>query len=99
MAVGVRFPQANAALHPPPGAENDVYTLPIHFNGQRVVSCWELTPDELARIVLTRRVWLSVWGASAPPCLVEGAMPEHLNAPLIVEDLQRRKGAPHVPSK
>ena len=35
-----------------------------------VVSCWKVTPEELAEIQRTGRVWLAIWGESMPPAWV-----------------------------
>lgn len=70
MASAVEFPGANMLLRAPDGAENvsDMHTF---TNGHCSVSCWELSDDELAEIVRTRRVYLSVlYGRTQPPVFV-----------------------------
>lgn len=40
-----------------------------------VLSCWKLTPEELAEIIKTGRVWLLVLGYTMPPVEVCGIDP------------------------
>ncbi|MFZ5871071.1 MAG: hypothetical protein ACOYXW_11170 [Actinomycetota bacterium] len=73
MGTGVHFPEANVVLTPPAGEEETVYPLPAHRDGAQLVTCWELSAEEVAEIVRTRRVWLSLWvGAGPPPAFVTG---------------------------
>jgi hypothetical protein len=70
MSKPVAFPGSNYTLGAPPGAEN-VSPLPIFRNGTCCVSAWELTDAEIAEIVKSRRVFLSVFfGNSQPPVYV-----------------------------
>lgn len=73
MAVGIAFPEANGMLGPPPGSEADVYPLPVRRVVGAFVSCWRPSPEEIAEILRTGVIWLSVWGAvSQPPVHVTG---------------------------
>lgn len=49
--------------------------LPCFFDGDVVVSCWELTPDELEHVMSTGQVWLMVWGGGTPPVCITGEKP------------------------
>lgn len=72
MADAVYFDGANMRLGPPPGAENvgDLYTF---TNGYCSVSCWQLSPAEIAEINRTGRVFVSVLsGRTQPPLFVGG---------------------------
>jgi hypothetical protein len=66
----VNFDAANCVLKAPPGMDNCV-DLPFcwHEHEGLVVatSCWELTEDELARIVESRRIMVQVCGNTFPP--------------------------------
>ena len=57
--------------------EEECGDLPIcRVQDGRIISCWELTDDELMEILQTKRVWLSVWsGATQPPVCVQGETP------------------------
>lgn len=70
MAAPVDFPGSNVILRPPPGREGDV--LPVHAwrNGRLVVTCWELSVDELRAIVDSGRLYVSVMGETMPPLYV-----------------------------
>lgn len=76
MARAVKFEHCNAVFKAAPGDEANVYDLDCHFHENVVTSCWELSADELAEIILTRRVWLQV-STSGPyhPSLITGSNP------------------------
>ena len=61
MGQPVAFPGVNRRFVAPAGEEERVGTLEVFTNGACIVSAWELTDAELAEIVRTRRVFLSVW--------------------------------------
>lgn len=64
MGHGIKWECANAAYAPPPGvSEDQCSTLHVFRNKHCIVSCWELTPEELKEIARTGRVFLSVWSA------------------------------------
>jgi hypothetical protein len=72
MARPIHFAGANATLGAPAGNEHNVEPLHVFRNGRVCVSCWELTPEEIAAGV----VFLSVYsGPTQPPVMVadEGA--------------------------
>lgn len=73
MADPIAFDEANLKLVGPDGDPN-IRPLPVHRGVDgRIVSCWQLSGDDLRRIAATGEVWLSVWsGATAPPVLVSG---------------------------
>lgn len=61
MGYPADFTGANFTYGPPPGREETVGSLRVFKNGRCIVSAWDLTDDELAEIVRTRRVFLSVF--------------------------------------
>ena len=78
MAHPVDFEESNAVLTKPEDmTEEECGDLPIcRVQDGRIISCWELTDDELMEILQTKRVWLSVWsGATQPPVCVQGETP------------------------
>lgn len=79
MAKGIDFPQANLRLGPPPGmTEEQVYTLPTYRcpQAQHMISCWQLSPEELAEVQRIGKVWLIIWtGSTHPPVCVAGIDP------------------------
>lgn len=71
MGHGVKWAGANRAYGPPDGVEeSQCAVLHVFDNGPCKVSCWELTDEEIAEIVRTRRVFLSVWSGGLPPTFV-----------------------------
>jgi hypothetical protein len=86
MATPVIFPEQNDVLKAQPGTESWVMDLPIFRQGlsftadgqrldQCVVSCWELTPEELAEVQRTGRLYIQAFGRTHPPVSVHGASP------------------------
>lgn len=72
MAQAVDFQGSNMVLHAPAGSEN-VSDLRTFTNGMCSVSCWQLSPEEIAEVAKTGRVFLSVFsGRSQPPVFVGG---------------------------
>ena len=71
MAAAVDFRGSNFTFMPPKGEEHRVGTLPVFRNGTCIVSCWELSEEEIAEIVKTKKVFLSSWsGLSMFPAFV-----------------------------
>lgn len=64
------FPQANKTFTAPPGMENclamDVWQG-RYFNDDVLVSCWQPTDDEVARILVGEPVYLLTVGRGTPP--------------------------------
>jgi hypothetical protein len=56
------FPQANTLLKAAPGTEHYVQDLPIYRPQPYVVSCVELSAQELAQVVASRRIYLQLDG-------------------------------------
>lgn len=79
MATPVCFDGVNKVLSPPAGEEANVIPLPVHRSDGRFVSCWMPSAEEIAEILRTGRIWLSVWGReTAPPVYVSGHQAEVL---------------------
>lgn len=72
MARGIKWSGANKALGPPKGVEEDqVHTLHVFNNGACSVSCWELSDEDIAEVIRTRRLFASVWyGPTQPPMAI-----------------------------
>jgi hypothetical protein len=67
MSQPVRFREANLILGPPEGSEDAVVPMPVRRLEGNLVSCWRMSPAELAEIQRTGCVWLSVWGRETQP--------------------------------
>lgn len=72
MASPVDFFGNNAQLRPAPGDEDRVGVLPSFHGGQSYISCWKLSPEELAEVVRTGEVWIEVSAKQHPPINVSG---------------------------
>lgn len=69
MSEPVGFEGANAVYL---GDGKTVRDLQVFKDEQRVISCWQLTPEELEEVARTGVVWLSVWSHMITPMLVTG---------------------------
>lgn len=67
MAYPVKFDGANVVLRAPPGQEETCGDLWVFRNRQSVVSCWKFEGAELAEIIRTGCVYLSIQGPTQPP--------------------------------
>lgn len=70
----IKFPQANIQYNRPYGmTAEECDPLPACLTGRyedglpRIISCFELTPEELVQINQTGKVWLWVTGDAMPP--------------------------------
>lgn len=59
MAEAVDFIGSNLTLRAPAGEEDRVSTLKAFTNGNVVVSCWQLTPEEIETVIRTGRVFVA----------------------------------------
>lgn len=80
MAFASSFDESNEALDAPPGMSGMVEPLSvlrlIYPNGMPfVLSCFKVTPEELAEINRTGRIWLGIMGQTMPPAFVSGVKP------------------------
>lgn len=79
------FAEANLTLTAPPGMGEDkceplrvCSTSAPYADGTVlpvVVSCWELSDEDLAALAKSRRLWLLVWGSSMPPVRLDVETP------------------------
>ena len=71
MATPVQFPEANCNFV---GQEEEVLDLPAWrgFEGHNpvIISCWELSEEELQEIQKNKQVFLTVFGLQTPPIAV-----------------------------
>lgn len=81
MATPIEFPEQNTILKAAPGTESWVRDLPIYrqypdgVNDKCVVSCWELSAEELAEVARTGVVYFQCFGLTHPPVSVWGTSP------------------------
>lgn len=83
MAEPIKFQQANDVLLPPENmTEEQCATLPI-FRGKTsdmisdcVVSCWQLSDEELEEVKRTGKVFVGALGKTHPPIFIMGKFPQ-----------------------
>lgn len=61
MAEPVDFTGTNLVLNPPAGEEDRVGGMRAFTNGNVVVSCWQLTPEEIEFVMRTGRIFVGQW--------------------------------------
>lgn len=78
MAVAIPFAEANIRLTGPQGENDpDVYTVHARRLDGTCVTCWQLTPEDIAEINASEgKLWLSVWGSPMPPTIITGVKAE-----------------------
>ncbi|MBK8197000.1 MAG: hypothetical protein IPK75_01430 [Acidobacteria bacterium] len=67
MATPKQITGANLVMRAPPGDEDRVGDLHVYRNRGGLVSAWQLSDEEVAEIVRTRTVYLSIMGGGMPP--------------------------------
>lgn len=72
MAKGIDFPEANGVFKAPKGDEDRISELPVFTNGKYIVSCWELSYEEIEEVIKTRKVYLGILGQGMPPVIILG---------------------------
>ena len=74
----VETPSTNTILTAPKGQENSVFNLPVtRYTMQTpdgdvdcVMSCWELSPEELEKFKETGRIYFHMYGNTHPPMML-----------------------------
>lgn len=61
---------ANLVMRAPKGEEDRVGDLHVFRNRGGLISAWALSDEEVAEIVRTRTVYLSIMGGGMPPVFV-----------------------------
>lgn len=69
-----RFAEANTVMAAPKGMP-DCVDVHAFADGQRVVTAWRPSPEELVKINLGEPVYLMLWGGGMQPALVTADNP------------------------
>lgn len=73
MGTPTKFPEANLLLVKPESMTDEECTnLPVHKGDGQLISCWQLSEEEIAEVALTGKIFASVFGEVAPPIWVGG---------------------------
>lgn len=76
----VHFDQVNKTFTAPPGMEETVLPLPVwqgpdQDGNPQIISCWELSKEEIIQVANTGKVWLAIMGTGMPPVCVMADSP------------------------
>jgi len=58
LMIPVKFPEANKLLQNEDAQPDS--TLPVLDTGNTIISCWELTDDEIIELYKNKRLWVLV---------------------------------------
>ena len=77
MGRPIYFEQSTRRLGPPANMTeeqcDDLYIVDVDWSGfPAMVSCWELSSEEIAEITRTGRLWVAVIGQNHPPIGISG---------------------------
>jgi len=71
----IKFNASNATLQHPscwrPTAE-ECSPLPVHRDGEHIISCWRPTVRECLQLLWHRELWLWVWSITSQPPVAVG---------------------------
>lgn len=71
----IHFEEVNKTFTAPPGMEDSVLPLPV-WQGKdtegnpQIISCWELSKEEIIEVANTGRVYLGIMSNGMPPVCV-----------------------------
>lgn len=73
----VDFPERNAMFGE---GQPEYVPIPAFADGRNVVFCWELSDDEIAKLIVTRKLWHTVLTGGSPlqPQLLKVNKEEHI---------------------
>ena len=76
MAEPIEFEQQNAIFTKPEDMTDDeCVSLHVFQSETQIISCWQLTEDEMIEVAKTGKIYLSVMGQAQPPVCVLGESP------------------------
>ena len=72
----VNFPEHNKVFTKPEGwFDEECQPLPVFQNDEQIISCWEVTNEDIEKMKKTKRIWLSIHGNAQPPVWVSADYP------------------------
>lgn len=72
----VKFPESNKTFTKPEGwTDEECRPLPVFQNDQQIISCWEVTDEDIEKMKKTKRIWLQIWANGQPPVWVSPDYP------------------------
>lgn len=93
--IPIEFDEQNGELTKPDGmTDEQCRSLPCFRNGDQVISRWQMSWKERFLVLLTGKVWASVWsGHSSPPIKLMVETPFVAERPPAVNQVARGNGA------
>lgn len=72
----VEFSEQNKVYTKPEGwTDEECEPLPVFQGEGQIISCWELSDEDIEKLKTTKRIWLHVWSINQPPVLVSPDYP------------------------
>lgn len=64
----IEFKEQNRTLGKPEGmTDEECSSLPVYANGSECISCWQLSDEELKKILETKCIWVGVLSGNTQP--------------------------------
>ena len=70
MAEPILFDECTKIITPPRGEETTIMPLPVHIDDGKMISCWQLTPEELEKVQKDGKIFVWVWSIPMPPICI-----------------------------
>jgi hypothetical protein len=65
----IEFKEMNVILKKPDSmTDEECGSLPVYCDGESCISCWELSDEDIEKLIKTRKLWFRVFsGITQPP--------------------------------
>ena len=76
----VDFKGSNKVFNKPMNmTDEECSPLPVNFDGEKSVSCWELDEHDIKDIVKNKKIWLGVLSNGHPPVFLMALEPHQVS--------------------
>lgn len=72
----IEFEGNNTLYTKPEGmSDEECGSLPTHQEGNSIISCWELSEEDLKKVLVEKKIWLGVLSPVQPPVFLSAQEP------------------------
>lgn len=72
----VEFAEQNIIYTKPAGmSDEECSSLPVFQGEGQIISCWELSDEDIEKLKSTKKIWLHIWANGQPPVAVSTDYP------------------------